>query len=237
MSKMFDALRRAEAERRRKAESDSSAAAENTAPARAAQPVSSTKPMTHVARPDVTPIEVASGMDALPEGFVRELGILRNSIDTTLGDLRKRAIMFTSSAHEEGTTTLALNYAKLVATHGHGRVLLIEINARRPSLFWRLGLSNNEGVTDYFESNRPLASVVQRVDALGVDVVHIGQRDPAKIQQYLERSFPEMIQEGLRNYDTVIVDAPPRCPFAGNTADDGGHGRHRAGGAVRTNKA
>lgn len=150
-----------------------------------------------------------SGAEALPEGFLRELGILRNSIETALGSTEKRSIMFTSSAHEEGTTTLAMNYARVVAMHGHGRVLLIEINARRPSLFWRLGLSNNDGVTDYFERQQTIASIAQRVETLGVDVIHIGQRDPAKIQLHLEKSFPTLIKDALRDYNTVIIDAPP----------------------------
>lgn len=207
MSKMFDALRRAEAERRRKSEADSTAPMqENHAR------IGGVVPGNSVVRPGPRRVETTPappGRDAVPEEFLRELGILRNSIETALGGSQKRSIMFTSSSHGEGTTTLAMNYARMVSAHGHSRVLLVEVNARRPSLFWRLGLSDHEGVTDYFESDRRLSSVVQTVGLLGVDVIHIGQRDPAKIQLHLEKAFPELIQEALRDYDTVIVDAPP----------------------------
>jgi len=207
MSKMFDALRRAEAERRRKAESEAPETQPDVVRSNRAAP--SPQPTQQRTGPVLAPSARESGVRALPDDFVRELGILRNSIDTALRGRQKRSIMFTSSAHEEGTTTLALNFAAVVASQGHGRVLLVEVNARRPSLYWRLGLSANDGVTDYFESNRTLASVVQPVEMLGIDVIHIGQRDPAKIQLHLEKSFPELIQEALRTYDTVVVDAPP----------------------------
>ena len=62
---------------------------------------------------------------------------------------------------------------------------------------------------DYFEKKLSLSAIAQPVEPLGIDVIHIGQRDPAKIQLHLEKSFPDLIKDALRDYDTVIIDAPP----------------------------
>jgi Mrp family chromosome partitioning ATPase len=122
--------------------------------------------------------------------------------------------MFTSAMHGEGVTTLALGYARLLAMHNEHRVLLVELNARTPSLAARLGLHNPEGVTHYFGQRRALASLVNRPAGELFDVIHVGAPDPTHIQINMERAFPHMIEEALRTYDTVIVDAPPVvvCP-------------------------
>ena len=202
MSKMFDALRRAEAERKRKGEKggngDKPSVGEITI-----EPLPASAPATpRVVRPEPN----GAG---LTEGLLRELGILRNSLETVLGQKKKRALLFASSTHEEGTTMLAANYAKLLSVNTRDRVLLVEVNARRPSLFWRLGLANAEGVTHYFKETRSLSSVVQHSPSGDFDVVHVGGNDPAAIQLHLERAFPRLIEEALHSYDAVIVDAPP----------------------------
>lgn len=204
MSKMFDALRRAEAERKRR----------NLREGEGDKPSVEPTPLEPLNRPEPGATAPAArptpnGHPGLSEDFTRELGILRNSLEAVLGQKKKRALLFASATHEEGTTTLATSYAKLLSVQSQERILVIELNARRPALFWKLGLTGADGVTNYFKENRPLSSLTQRSPAGAYDVVHVGAKDPTTIQLHLERAFPKLIQEALRNYDVVIIDAPP----------------------------
>jgi protein-tyrosine kinase len=219
MSKMFDALKRAESERRKKQE-------ELTPPAPALEPVAGTARDTapqapavplmprREAPPPFVPSPPADLGAGLTLDMVRELGILRNSIEARLEKKTGRVLMFTSAMHGEGVTTLALGYARLLAMHNEHRVLLVELNARTPSLAARLGLSNPEGITDYFGARRALSALVSHPAGESFDAIHVGAPDPTQIQINLERAFPHLIEEALRMYDTVIVDAPPVvvCP-------------------------
>jgi Mrp family chromosome partitioning ATPase len=223
MSKMFDALKRAESERRKKQE-------ELTPAAPALEPLASSgrENTPHGTPAPATPFvprrdAPASGMPAasppadsgaLSLDMVRELGILRNSIEAKLEKKTGRVLMFTSAMHGEGVTTLALGYARLLAMHSEHRVLLVELNARTPSLAARLSLSNPEGITHYFGARRALSALVSRPAGESFDVIHVGAPDPTQIQINLERAFPHLVEEALRTYDTVIVDAPPVvvCP-------------------------
>jgi protein-tyrosine kinase len=209
---MFDALRRAESERRRKQEDATPApvAAPGASSARepAAAPVlvaPARAPLRHIP---------AAGAEAFAGEMLRELGILRNSLEARLEKKSRRVLMFTSAMHDEGVTSLALAYARLLAMHGEHRVLLIELNARTPALASLLGLPSREGVTHYFSAGRPLATLALRPAGEGFDVVHVGEPDATQIQINLERAFPHLIEEALQSYDTVIVDAPPvvLCP-------------------------
>ncbi|MDH4037634.1 MAG: CpsD/CapB family tyrosine-protein kinase [Candidatus Krumholzibacteria bacterium] len=210
MSKMFDALRRAEAERRRKSDNEQAGRAGAGAaqeqprveiPAHRLEPVDPDAPLH--------PAPHVNGADPFPGDLLRELGILRNAIESQLGEKRKRVIVFTSALPEEGVTTLATSYARLLALHGGERVLLIELNARTPSLASRLGLAAREGVTDYFTRQAPLTALTQAAPQSGFDAIHVGEASPTKIQVNLERALPRIFAEALKTHDTVIVDAPP----------------------------
>ncbi len=220
MSKMFDALRRAEAERRRQHESVDTVreVLADPAPARpdfrrADAPVRA-RPDADVAAEAPAQAPSVNGSDPFPGELLRELGILRNSLETRLERGAKRVLVFTSAMHGEGVTTLAVGYSRLLAMHGAARVLLVELNARTPSLARTFALPRPEGVTDYFEHAAPLDSLVQRPAGEDFDILHVGRADPTLIQINLERLLPRLFADALRTYDAVIVDAPPivACP-------------------------
>jgi len=197
MSKMFDSLRRAEQSRKRKngRNGEPSGGADEAPTLSGAE--SQREQRSH------------NGDSEFGDEFMRELGMLRNSLQTALPNKPKRSILFTSATHEEGVTTLAYSYAGLSALGGKEQVLLVELNARRPSLFWRLGLTSEVGVSHYFSERRPLSSVVEPCPRHNFDVLHIGEKDPTKIQLHLEEAFPRLIEEAMARYNIVIIDAPP----------------------------
>jgi Mrp family chromosome partitioning ATPase len=151
---------------------------------------------------------------AFPADMLRELGILRNSLEAKLEKKTGRVLMFTSAMHQEGVSTLAAAYTRLLSLQHDQRILLVELNARTPSLASRFGVTGVEGVTHYFSQGRSLSSLVQRPLGETFDVVHVGTPDATQIQINLERAFPHLVEEALRSYDTVIIDAPPVvvCP-------------------------
>jgi Mrp family chromosome partitioning ATPase len=199
---MFDNLRRAEQARKRKNggrngdPAGSHESHEVSAPLVAGEPTAQHQPSRN-------------GTGELPESFVRELGILRNALQSATRDKPQRTILFTSASHGEGVTTLASSFARIVSAGPQGRVLLVEMNARRPTLFWRLGLSAEGGVSHYLSEKRPLATIVQQGPRFPFDVVHVGENDPAKLQMHLEESLPRLLSEASADYDSVIIDAPP----------------------------
>jgi capsular exopolysaccharide synthesis family protein len=189
VSKIFDALRRAEEERRKQA---SRAQAEPVVEGKA-------QPETGGFEPQV---------NGFPKSLLRELGILENSIDTSLKDRKKKTLIFTSAVSSEGTTTISVSYAKLLALKGEGRILVCEMNARSPVFKELFAVSNGAGVSDYFTGARNLASLVHTTSAGNLDMMHVGQVDPAFIQIHLQRVFPKLVEEAAATYDTVIFDTP-----------------------------
>jgi len=202
VSKMFDALRRAEAERRQRMSGAAreESEREGTAVPKRETPVAPVPPVERPAAPQLRHVASAN--------TYREVGILHNSIDTLLDRKARRTILFTSATRSEGTTTVATTYAELLTMKGEHRVLVVEMNARSPILARRFGLTN-KGMSDYLSGGVPFPAVVSRVPSAGYDVVHVGGHDANRIQLLLERAFPRFLEEAQRHYDTVIIDAPP----------------------------
>ncbi|UCG53480.1 MAG: CpsD/CapB family tyrosine-protein kinase [Candidatus Latescibacterota bacterium] len=189
MSKIFDSMRRAEDERRKRASQGSGSVESGVEPV--------------VAPPR------ADQVGRLPRGILRELGILRNSIEVALAGKSKRTILFTSAMSGEGTTTIATNFAKVLALQGQERVLVCEMNARQPKFPDVFATNGDAGVTEYFSQGKNLSDYVQTSDPDSLDVLHVGRQDATIIQLHLNQVFPKLLEESLRNYDTMIIDAPP----------------------------
>jgi Mrp family chromosome partitioning ATPase len=193
---MFDSLRRAEAARKRKL---SQPAADPDKPTITPSP-------NLEAVPDRTEL---MQLDGFPDAFLRELGVLKNSLESAIGKTGKRTLMFVGSTRGEGTTTIASSFAKLLSLQTGEKVLLVEMNARNPALRHRFGLQSNLGVTHYMDGSRALESLIQSTPQGSFDVLQVGESDPVKIQVHLERMFPPLLQYAQQRYDTVMIDAPP----------------------------
>jgi Mrp family chromosome partitioning ATPase len=135
--------------------------------------------------------------------------MLRNAIEVALAGKQKKSLLFTSAMEEEGTTTIAAGFARLLALGSRERVLLCEMNARAPSFSSVFSASDGAGATDYFVSDASLQSLVQKSDQDGLDLLYVGRQDATVIQLNLKRGFPRLLEEALRTYDTVVIDAPP----------------------------
>jgi capsular exopolysaccharide synthesis family protein len=194
MSKIFDKLRKAEAMRRERGEDPTSAPA---TPAR--RPVAGA--------PRVRP----TGMD---EDFIKEMGILRNALEAAFVEKDKRSLLFTSASEGEGTTMIATRFARFLAMQGTHRILVCEMNARRPSFTEVFSINGTRGITDYFSTRVDLSSIVQTIGPEEIDVLHVGVKDPTIIQLHLGQVLPTFLEDAFRIYDTIIIDAPPviDCP-------------------------
>jgi len=205
MSKMFDALRRAEAERRKRTEREGNG--EKPSIVRTEMPVLPVREPAHVDPTQLRPSR--NGDSRATSDFFRELGILRNSIDTFLERKSKRAILFTSSTRGEGTSTLATNYARLLSMEGTERVLLVEMNAREASLENRFRLSGTPGMSHYMAGKVAFAGLAQSPPDVGFDVIHVGEHEPGRLQLQVESAFPGFLEAAYQQYDTVIIDGAP----------------------------
>jgi Mrp family chromosome partitioning ATPase len=98
------------------------------------RPAVTTRPAVPVAplEPGLAPrIEVRPTVP-LADEVVREMTALRIGLESALESRRVRVVMFLGSMTGEGVTTVATQFASVIAADGRGRVLLLDAQATPP---------------------------------------------------------------------------------------------------------
>jgi capsular exopolysaccharide synthesis family protein len=175
-------------------------------------PVGPHKPTT-----TLTPLNGATPLihadDQALSNYEEAIRTLRNSILLTDFDRRLRSILLTSASPSEGKSTVA---AHLAATHAsqHKRTLLIDGDLRRPSVHRLYQVPNSVGLSNVLLQQISWRDAIIRIDSpQGLDVLPAG---PAtrRASDLIGMGLAEIIEEATREYDLVVLDAPPLLGFA-----------------------
>jgi len=193
MTRIYDALRKAETRRDR--------------PVMGSAPVAPTpvpEPAATWPRPggDTTlvPLPLLGGVD-MNEDAARETTALRLNLEGSLADRVTRSVMFTSAQGGEGTSTIALQFAQSLA-HGASRVLFVDAHASRPVCY--ADDSQRYGVLDPRVGSPAMAGVMTpNLSAIPVteEAVRSGIVTAPAIRS--------IIDAAVGAFDWVIVDGPP----------------------------
>jgi polysaccharide biosynthesis transport protein len=138
---------------------------------------------------------------------------LRNSILLTDFDRRLRSVLMTSASPSEGKSTVA---AHLAATHaGQGRrTLLIDGDLRRPSVHRLFQAPNSVGLSNVLLEQISWRDALIRLDEpKGLDLLPAGP-STRRASDLIGAGLAELIEEATREYDLVVLDAPPLLGFA-----------------------
>ncbi len=204
VSKIYDALRKAERDRGRPGGKP-----ERTTEARAPR-------FRHESI-------LLAGMD---ERFHRSLLNLKNSIDSGMKGKESRVILFTSAIRGEGKTTIVASLARVLASGESSKILLVDCAVRNPELHRLFGLGNEKGLVDYLAGRAAIKDVIQIVDQGALDLVAAGTIDGVEGTQMLFGSdrFAIFIKEVAAAYEYVLVDSSaileaPETPILGSRVD------------------
>jgi non-specific protein-tyrosine kinase len=145
-----------------------------------------------------------------PEGEAYRM--LRTNIDLVNLDADARTIMITSAVEEEGKSTTLANLALVYARAGR-RVLLADLDLRRPSLAQRFELAAAPGVTEVVAGRIALEDALQRVplrDGVGrLDVLTSGAIPGNPGELVASGALDGLIEHMRARADIVLIDGPP----------------------------
>ena len=140
--------------------------------------------------------------------YIENIKEIRFKLTHFLTNNDLKSVLITSTFENEGKTTLAVNLALSLAMTG-AKVLLIDMDLKKPSLYKIFGLNKNEIIS--FEKMLKLKDYHQAINKnlMGIDVL-------ANSQSYIDSelliddSKLEQLFQNLKNeYDYIIVDSAP----------------------------
>lgn len=141
--------------------------------------------------------------------FAESMRVFRTSIQLSSTSRGSRVIAVTSCQPGEGKSTLSMNLAAALAQGGK-KVVLVDTDMRRPSVYWRLGLSDKKGLSEFLTGLETLESVTQTHRSLAtLDVIPSGICPPLPADLLASDQMKAFVQQLRERYEYVIFDSPP----------------------------
>jgi protein-tyrosine kinase len=127
-----------------------------------------------------------------------------------------RSLQITSAVVNEGKSLVAANLAATLARHFGYRVLLVEGDLHRPSLTTVLGLTDLEGINQWWHSEEQgaeLAPYIRKLNDTPLWFLSAGSAcdQPSQILQSVR--FAESFVQLVGGFDWVVVDSTPMTPI------------------------
>jgi capsular exopolysaccharide synthesis family protein len=134
-------------------------------------------------------------------------------------DRELRTLMVASAAPGDGKTTIARHLAASAAAMG-SRVLLMEVDLRRPTIAQRLEIPSGPGLSDVLIGSLPLSEAVRSValdlptgegaNGRKLDALVAGSLPPPNPAELIEsHAMDAILAQARTTYDLIVIDTPP----------------------------
>ncbi|MCW9098519.1 MAG: polysaccharide biosynthesis tyrosine autokinase [Ignavibacteriaceae bacterium] len=119
-----------------------------------------------------------------------------------------KTILITSSAPQEGKTTIAVNLAGSFA-HSKKKVLLIDCDLRKPAVHKLFGRERIPGLIDYLTGNAKLDEVLIQSEVANLSYITSGTIPPNPAEMLDSQEMRAFLKKMRDDYDLIILDSPP----------------------------
>jgi capsular exopolysaccharide synthesis family protein len=228
MSRIYDALQRAELERRAQEQPQAPETPDPFAVPGLGEPA----PVSaEVILDDIALRPWNLSMSSLPtlgdnSESIEQFHGLRSQVYQHRDQAPLKTILVSSGMPAEGKTFVAANLAMSLARNKNHKVLLIDADLRRPVLHTILGAPNMPGLTEYLAGNAELDDILQRnqnpriVESGRVrnipDLAFIpaGACGDNFLELIANHRIEELIAALSPHFDWILIDTPPVLAFA-----------------------
>lgn len=143
-----------------------------------------------------------------PDSFTSEIyRMIQANLKFLTAQRQPKVILMTSSVPGEGKSTVAANLAAAMAQLGR-KVLIIDGDLRKSAQHQLWQTANKEGLKDVIAHKTQLQEVVSR-PMKNLDLLTAGVNAPNPLAMIDSVEMNELVAQARREYDLVIIDAPP----------------------------
>ena len=148
------------------------------------------------------------GASEVPPAFAESMKAIRTGVVFSSAEEGSRSIVITSTAPHEGKTVVSSNLAAALAQTDQ-KVLIIDADMRRPRIHEVFGWLQDPGLSNVLVGTSTLADSVRKSTVPNLSVLPAGHIPPNPAELLGAPRFRELLRELGRQYDWIIIDAPP----------------------------
>ena len=130
---------------------------------------------------------------------------------------RVQAIVITSAGVMEGKTVTALNLAWLLAQTDGVRAILVDGDLRHPCAGEYLDIDTPVGLSEVLAGEATLDETIVRLEPAGLHLLPGGRAHDSAPEMLSGPKFSAVLAELRRQFDYIIIDAPPLGIFTDAT--------------------
>ena len=137
--------------------------------------------------------------------------MLRSELDFAAVTRQLDTLLVTSAISEEGKTTVAVELARVIAMAGR-KVILMELDLRRPGFASHFDLDPSGGLTSVLTDRGPLADLLEEPipELPQLSVLPAGRLPQNPSEMLSSPRVAEIISELAASAEMLIIDAPPQ---------------------------
>lgn len=143
----------------------------------------------------------------VPFAIVESYKTIRTNLMFLLPNDKCKRIIVSSSAIGEGKSTTAVNMAIAFAQTG-SKVLLIDADMRRPSVYKKMKLSNKVGLSSILAGFSEIPETISTVNPY-FDIMTSGPIPPNPLEMLGNDKMGEVLDKLSETYDYIFIDMPP----------------------------
>jgi capsular exopolysaccharide synthesis family protein len=146
-------------------------------------------------------------------GFEEAIRTLRNTILLQGLDCQIRSLLITSASPGEGKTTAASHLAVANSEQGK-RTLLVDGDLRRPNVHRKFGITPKTGLSTVLTEGASWKDHIVRLEGRpNLSILPAGSPSH-RASDLVGRNIADLLDEFSKEYDLVILDAPPVLGFS-----------------------
>ena len=119
-----------------------------------------------------------------------------------------KKLLITSTIGDEGKTTTAVNLAPILS-FAENKVILLDLDFRRPKVHDYFGFVNSAGMTDLIIGSKKLNEVIRNTQVKNLDIIPAGKIPPNPGDLLVSSRLKEIMKKLEENYDFIVIDTPP----------------------------
>lgn len=139
--------------------------------------------------------------------FTESFNSIRTAVMLSAAVTAPKSLLVTSSAPEEGKSTITTNLAISMA-HAGKKVLLIDADMRKPRGHNIFNVPNNYGLSNYL-AGADASEVLQKTSIKNLDIITSGPIPPNPSELLISDRTQKLVKDLESQYDLILFDSPP----------------------------